>query len=468
MYNDACHRIRRSGDFTHLICFLTLSLLPLAACSDHAGSSISTSSATRTDARTADGGASDPSIPLSGGAASQSSSAGDGGAAGNAGAAANASAAGDGSTAGNAGDAGAIEPACTGTLEFTHHAVDDTFTGDEKALGDLNGDGLLDVIVGGPGARWYEAPSWAIHDVGGSGGWLTSHMQTADINGDGAVDIVSPDGHDLYWFENPRGSGGSVDDDWSRHLIGSRDPLTHELIVVDLNHDGNLDLVVNPSLQAWIQGSEPTSWTAVDLSAFSNVEGLAVGRVDEDDTPDIVVSGSWIHVPEAVTDPSAYVAHPFDTPEYWSISLRVADIDENGKPDIVLAPAHDSIGDLVWYSADEPTGTWSKHVIGQVGYVHQFYVADIDQKGRPDIVFAEMSPSPTLRVGAFLNLGAEQWDLKVIATSGSHNIVVGDLGNDCDLDIAGANWESPPVDIWENELCDGDARTCDGVANYRP
>ncbi len=36
----------------------------------------------------------------------------------------------------------------------------------------------------------------------------------------------------------------------------------------------------------------------------------------------------------------------------------------------------------------------------------------------------------------------------MLATSGSHNIVVGDIGNDCDLDIAGSNWEAPPVEIF--------------------
>ncbi len=459
--------LQGARDFARSVFTLALCGWPLLACSE--GPSSDTTAFLRPVQDCAAGAA---GSAASGGGltAAQSGSAGSGAQqASQGGAAVSAGAGGEvQNPQGQGGFVDADQVVCTGALEFTHQAIDDTFEGDDKALGDLNGDGLLDVIVGSAGARWYEAPSWTQHEVEGSGGWLTSHMQTADINRDGATDIITPDGHDVYWFENPRGSGGSVDDFWERHLIATREDLTHEIIVVDLNHDDKLDIVGNPPLQVWIQGESPTSWSAVDLSAFSNVEGLDVGRIDDDDVPDLVVNSSWIHVPADVNDASAYVSHPFEVPQYWSVSLRIADIDENGKPDILLAPAHDSIGDVVWYSADDPTADWTKHVIGQAGYVHQFVVADIDRQGRLDVVFAECAPSPTSRVGMFLNRGDEQWDVDVIAETGSHNILVGDLGNDCDLDIAGVDWDGPPVEIWENALCDDAEQRCNGVANYRP
>ncbi len=77
-----------------------------------------------------------------------------------------------------------------------------------------------------------------------------------------------------------------------------------------------------------------------------------------------------------------------------------------------------------------------------------------------DFVFAEMSPSPTRRVGAFLQQPDETFELEVLATTGSHNIVVGDIDGDCDLDIAGSNWEAPPVEIFESQRCNLPARSC--------
>ena len=164
-----------------------------------------------------------------------------------------------------------------------------------------------------------------------------------------------------------------------------------------------------------------------------------------------MVRGKWLQTPANPADPAAYIAHSVDEDLYESSSIHVADLDENGTPDLIYAPMEVGAGDLVWYSAATPGGPWQKHRVGAVNYIHDFAVADIDQKGHPDIVFAEMSPSNTRRVGAFLNQGNDVWALDVIATTGSHNIVVADFGNDCDLDIVGSNWEAPPVELWENQ-----------------
>ncbi|HVJ20332.1 MAG TPA: VCBS repeat-containing protein, partial [Polyangiaceae bacterium] len=360
-----------------------------------------------------------------------------------------------GSTAG--GSSGAVDAGTGGTsfevneLSFQAHVVDDRFTGENKALGDVDGDGLLDLLVGGPLLRWYQAPSWVAHDVGGSDGYLTSHMRVADMNQDGALDVISPDDFEVYWFENPSGKMlGKLDDPWPRHLVGDHGQLVHELWVVDLDCDGKLDVIGNPSLELWIQGATPDTWKSVELNSVGWNQGLAVGKVDGDARPDLVVRGAWLKTPADPTDPSAFVAYEVDAGMYSSSSIQIADVDENGVVDLVYAPMEIGEGELAWYSAADPTGAWQRHSVGTVNYVHDFAVVDIDGKGRPDIVFAEMSPSPTARVGVFLNHGADQWALDVLATTGSHNIVTGDLGNDCDLDIAGANWNVPPVEIWEN------------------
>ncbi|HEV8247194.1 MAG TPA: VCBS repeat-containing protein, partial [Polyangiaceae bacterium] len=224
--------------------------------------------------------------------------------------------------------------------------------------------------------------------------------------------------------------------------------------------DGKLDIVSNRNLHLWLQGSTPTEWQLVELHALSDAEGLAVGKVDADDLPDFVVRGYWVRTPADPTNPDAYQRYEIDANVSDSVVLRVADIDQNGTPDVVVAPKEDNISEIDWYSADDPTQGWTKHTIGPAGFAHEFVVVDFDGNGRPDIVFAEMSPSPTMRVGAYLQQDSGEWVYFPIATTGSHNIVVGDLGNDCDFDVLGANWEAPPVQIWENHLCDGSGRSC--------
>ncbi|MBX3359755.1 MAG: VCBS repeat-containing protein, partial [Phycisphaeraceae bacterium] len=96
-----------------------------------------------------------------------------------------------------------------------------------------------------------------------------------------------------------------------------------------------------------------------------------------------------------------------------------------------------------------------------IDYVHAFHVVDINRDGKLDIVFAEMAQSTRKRVGIYAGDGTGgSWTLQVIATTGSHNIRLGDLGRDGDLDILGVNWQGPPVEIWINRLdpvvCHGD------------
>ncbi len=369
----------------------------------------------------------------------------------------------------SAGDAGSTNAAgasvsaadCSGELAFVRHDIDRDFTGENKALADLDGDGLLDVIVGGPALRWYQAPDWTMHQIAEAESVFMGHMQAGDIDGDGAPDLVTPDGDWIVWFENPGGSLAADGQAWTWHAVGDQEFWAHELELADMNRDGKLDIVTNPNLKLWLQGSQPTDWEQVPLHALADAEGLALGRIDGDERIDLAVRGHWIRSPENARSADDYQRFEVDDTMHDSVVIRVADIDENGAPDLVYAPKEDNVSEIVWYSAADPTLGWTGHSIAPAGFVHEFVVADFDGAGRPDLAFAEMSPGPTRRVGIFLQTGPGVWALDLIADTGSHNIVVGDLGSDCDLDIVGANWEAPPVSIFENSRCDASGASCE-------
>jgi len=73
--------------------------------------------------------------------------------------------------------------------------------------------------------------------------------------------------------------------------------------------------------------------------------------------------------------------------------------------------------------------------------------------GNPDVVAAEMHQGRDPdEVSVYVNGGrGSEWTRQVIATTGSHNIRVIDIGGDGDFDVFGANWSrSTTVNLWEN------------------
>jgi hypothetical protein len=180
-------------------------------------------------------------------------------------------------------------------------------------------------------------------------------------------------------------------------------------------------------------------------------EGLAVGDLNRDGRPDIVLGGRWYAAP---ADPLAgeWVEHVFaDWPA--DAAVRVYDMNADGRLDVVLTrsegPHH-----LSWFEApaDPVGGTWTEHAVEEsIDYAHSLVVRDLTGDGRPDIVTAEMHQSERKRVMVYLSQGnATAWERHILATTGSHNLCVARM-DDGSAVILGANWSGPhqPVEGWE-------------------
>jgi hypothetical protein len=142
------------------------------------------------------------------------------------------------------------------------------------------------------------------------------------------------------------------------------------------------------------------------------------------------------------------------------IVVKAGDLTGDGQPEIVLSPAEGS-GRLSWFEAASRTmsGDWIEHVIDPgTDHAHGLGLADIDGDGTLDIVVAKMhQASAPQAVSVYLNQGGgEWWHRQVVASTGSHNIVLVDVGRTGRIDIYGANWNNRSstrgaIELWLNE-----------------
>lgn len=267
--------------------------------------------------------------------------------------------------------------------------------------------GTVGVLVGNGDGTFKSAVSY------GSGGYLAGQLAVADLNGDGKPDLVvtncaatgsgscAGNGAGNGVVGVLLGNGNGTFQTATSYSSGSPEWFSTPVVVADVNGDGKPDLVL-----------------ANEGGDGGNGEGSAGVLLGK---------GNGTFQP-VVT---------YDSGGKWADAIAVADVNGDGKPDLVLANFSATIGVLL----GKGDGTFQPVQSFPAGGSDCFSVAvaDVNGDGRPDVLVANMYSS----VGALLGNGDGTFQATQSYPTGGFlpsALAVADLNSDGRPDLLVTNW----------------------------
>ena len=357
-------------------------------------------------------------------------------------------------------------------------------------VADVNGDGKLDLIVGGsgnvnvntvsvllnttpPGAT---TPSFATQQTFATGSGSLS-VTAADVNGDGKPDLIVANMNDntVSVLLNTTAPGAAAPSFATQQIFATGQWPT-SVTTADVNGDGKPDLIVANCCDATISVLLNTTVPGATTSSFAAQQTFATGAgpysvtaadVNGDGIPDLIVAnsnGNTASVLLNTTAPGA-TSPSFATQQVFATgsdpeSATIADVNGDGMPDLVVAN-NGSVSVLLNTTAPPITtpNFAAQHSFLTGRYPFSVTAADVNGDGKPDLFVANQSDNT---VSVLLNItapgsAAPSFAAQQTFAAGGYptSVIATDVNGDGKPDLVATNYGDNTASVLLNTTAPG-------------
>ena len=312
------------------------------------------------------------------------------------------------------------------------------------AIGDLNGDGVLDVVTSDSGS---DGMSVFLGNKDGTyqprkvfkTGQNPSAVALADLDGDGNLDAIVTNNDDntvIIWWGD--GKGGFV----TPTLLGTGNG-PHRIAVGDIDGDGHLDIAVvnwTGTSATLFFGDGKRHFTSATLGSWGAPDSIALGHLTSNTNGlDVVIGGERETVYVNQGGRQFKQIGNFQ-PGFHSDSIVIKDINGDGFGDVISASQHESVLNILYGFGDGTLDDNTNDIItyGLSGGATDLILKDVNGDGVADaIVSYAGSPAISVLIGTSDGHFLARTDS--VITTGVDHIAAAQLNDSGDQDLIGAS-----------------------------